>query len=105
MQWRCVCTRSAYGGTYMLTKVLAFGITAVFIGCGSRTASIDEQKPSAALPAGFDSGKATSVSTIPAGALVQVRMAQSVDTQRDRKSTRLNSSHANISYAVFCLKK
>src|SRR5258707_12059092 len=26
-------------------------------------------------------------------------------TSRDRKSTRLNSSHANISYAVFCLKK
>src|SRR3712207_8731976 len=26
-------------------------------------------------------------------------------TARDRKSTRLNSSHANISYAVFCLKK
>src|SRR3712207_8477043 len=25
--------------------------------------------------------------------------------RRDRKSTRLNSSHANISYAVFCLKK
>src|SRR5258707_7369767 len=26
-------------------------------------------------------------------------------TRQDRKSTRLNSSHANISYAVFCLKK
>src|SRR5258707_8464738 len=26
-------------------------------------------------------------------------------TTPDRKSTRLNSSHANISYAVFCLKK
>src|SRR3712207_6887858 len=26
-------------------------------------------------------------------------------TTADRKSTRLNSSHANISYAVFCLKK
>src|SRR3712207_7879243 len=26
-------------------------------------------------------------------------------TYADRKSTRLNSSHANISYAVFCLKK
>src|SRR3712207_7963700 len=26
-------------------------------------------------------------------------------TDEDRKSTRLNSSHANISYAVFCLKK
>src|SRR3712207_7315481 len=28
-----------------------------------------------------------------------------LDDRRDRKSTRLNSSHANISYAVFCLKK
>src|SRR5438309_3804920 len=26
-------------------------------------------------------------------------------TRRDRKSTRLNSSHSSISYAVFCLKK
>src|SRR3712207_6944341 len=28
-----------------------------------------------------------------------------ISINRDRKSTRLNSSHANISYAVFCLKK
>src|SRR3712207_8375456 len=28
-----------------------------------------------------------------------------VDSVQDRKSTRLNSSHANLSYAVFCLKK
>src|SRR3712207_7380531 len=28
-----------------------------------------------------------------------------VEIAEDRKSTRLNSSHANISYAVFCLKK
>src|SRR3712207_6850557 len=27
------------------------------------------------------------------------------EERQDRKSTRLNSSHANISYAVFCLKK
>src|SRR3712207_8781810 len=27
------------------------------------------------------------------------------EDEQDRKSTRLNSSHANISYAVFCLKK
>src|SRR3712207_7927918 len=32
------------------------------------------------------------------------QVARSRDRQ-DRKSTRLNSSHANISYAVFCLKK
>src|SRR2546427_5971507 len=28
-----------------------------------------------------------------------------LDFERDRKSTRLNSSHSQISYAVFCLKK
>src|SRR5258707_9704263 len=45
---------------------------------------------------------------LPAGrrlrpAQVEARLAQA--RQADRKSTRLNSSHANISYAVFCLKK
>src|SRR3712207_8146548 len=33
------------------------------------------------------------------------RVRQPQAPQADRKSTRLNSSHANISYAVFCLKK
>src|SRR3712207_7499124 len=41
--------------------------------------------------------------------LVQLRelLADHAERRRgpDRKSTRLNSSHANISYAVFCLKK
>src|SRR3712207_8067308 len=32
-------------------------------------------------------------------------LAQKIGHPQDRKSTRLNSSHANISYAVFCLKK
>src|SRR3712207_2653711 len=32
-------------------------------------------------------------------------LARDADAVQDRKSTRLNSSHANISYAVFCLKK
>src|SRR3712207_7001965 len=35
----------------------------------------------------------------------QQRRDRRLAGQRDRKSTRLNSSHANISYAVFCLKK
>src|SRR3712207_7317969 len=34
-----------------------------------------------------------------------VDLGADVVRDRDRKSTRLNSSHANISYAVFCLKK
>src|SRR3712207_8124678 len=33
------------------------------------------------------------------------RQADLALVEEDRKSTRLNSSHANISYAVFCLKK
>src|SRR3712207_8051778 len=33
------------------------------------------------------------------------RLPPRLDEGKDRKSTRLNSSHANISYAVFCLKK
>src|SRR3712207_7493954 len=33
------------------------------------------------------------------------RLQAWLPTRLDRKSTRLNSSHANISYAVFCLKK
>src|SRR2546422_3007464 len=33
------------------------------------------------------------------------RCASGLSTRRDRKSTRLNSSHGYISYAVFCLKK
>src|SRR3712207_8039147 len=34
-----------------------------------------------------------------------VHAVAAAHAERDRKSTRLNSSHANISYAVFCLKK
>src|SRR3712207_7156188 len=43
------------------------------------------------------------------GCIAFTALAQGLLTNRylrgDRKSTRLNSSHANISYAVFCLKK
>src|SRR3712207_7389408 len=46
-------------------------------------------------------------------AIARLKADRSLDDERaakaiaqlDRKSTRLNSSHANISYAVFCLKK
>src|SRR3712207_8255895 len=37
--------------------------------------------------------------------LVARRIGCDLAALEDRKSTRLNSSHANISYAVFCLKK
>src|SRR3712207_7707357 len=40
-------------------------------------------------------------------ARIERALVEAHDARRraDRKSTRLNSSHANISYAVFCLKK
>src|SRR2546430_3936087 len=41
----------------------------------------------------------------PGAARPRRRRAPSRATPRDRKSTRLNSSHSQISYAVFCLKK
>src|SRR3712207_7918024 len=39
------------------------------------------------------------------GRLVAYAISKGGSDWQDRKSTRLNSSHANISYAVFCLKK
>src|SRR3712207_8485807 len=51
--------------------------------------------PSLSLSSDYHAGPASVAQLEPAGVAVT----------RDRKSTRLNSSHANISYAVFCLKK
>src|SRR3712207_8674668 len=49
---------------------------------------------------------------IPATRIMQITKEERIiykkripEFEKDRKSTRLNSSHANISYAVFCLKK
>src|SRR2546430_11744938 len=41
----------------------------------------------------------------PARAAASTVLRARVQARRDRKSTRLNSSHSQISYAVFCLKK
>src|SRR3712207_8062884 len=46
-------------------------------------------------------GATVSISSAKRGA----RTSERTLISEDRKSTRLNSSHANISYAVFCLKK
>src|SRR5215203_2544823 len=46
-----------------------------------------------------------SLNTRPAHVSRGTRRTPAGPVLRDRKSTRLNSSHANISYAVFCLKK
>src|SRR5947209_10869338 len=54
-------------------------------------------------PVGFDIGCGMMAFRSDVG--VEKGFDDHVRAKRDRKSTRLNSSHANISYAVFCLKK
>src|SRR3712207_7976779 len=58
------------------------------------------------LPGGFIS-PFTPDGEVPGGDWDAFRHVPAADARMvgDRKSTRLNSSHANISYAVFCLKK
>src|SRR3712207_7577295 len=53
-------------------------------------------------PRGTHPGRARPGRVVVGGAARRERAAR---RRGDRKSTRLNSSHANISYAVFCLKK
>src|SRR2546430_10147368 len=43
--------------------------------------------------------------SLTASPVSQLRIALAIREETDRKSTRLNSSHSQISYAVFCLKK
>src|SRR5947209_11246659 len=67
--------------------------------------------PGLPLAAGFVLGAiisppdAIAATTIAERLHVPRRIVTILEGERDRKSTRLNSSHANISYAVFCLKK
>src|SRR5688572_31015198 len=50
-------------------------------------------------------GRATALALARAGADVALNYLDDRAAAEDRKSTRLNSSHSQISYAVFCLKK
>src|SRR3712207_7946800 len=59
----------------------------------------------AAPATGDDVAALQAADAVADGAAVDAIVARSPVEPRDRKSTRLNSSHANISYAVFCLIK
>src|SRR5688572_31608573 len=48
---------------------------------------------------------ALTVGTLAGWRLIDAMVADEIQAGEDRKSTRLNSSHSQISYAVFCLKK
>src|SRR3712207_8417635 len=72
--------------------------------------SLDESIYSDALDESLVEQRAREVSEAHAAlvrlrAQTELRVRRVLTPEQDRKSTRLNSSHANISYAVFCLKK
>src|SRR3712207_8824135 len=66
-----------------------------------RSQSNRERLPTARQP----SATTPSTSVCPPRRAQRRRPCEKPSTRRDRKSTRLNSSHANKSYAVFCLKQ
>src|SRR3712207_7262416 len=68
------------------------------------TGSIEKAAAMAATNAARKLGL-TRVGRIETGCRADLCVVDDNGALQDRKSTRLNSSHANISYAVFCLKK
>src|SRR3712207_7159935 len=74
-----------------------------------RSGGLDEHVGAGRDPEGADAPRVDFVA-VPqpgkrAGDVFRPVPSEAVGAALDRKSTRLNSSHANISYAVFCLKK
>src|SRR5690625_6888834 len=63
----------------------------------------ESEKPSASSQQPLSDG--LSRSGVQTSSEESVGAGSSMEESRDRKSTRLNSSHVAISYAVFCLKK
>src|SRR5438045_7040460 len=58
-----------------------------------------------ALPISAEAALAEAAQPDPVRVAARQALARASAWDRDRKSTRLNSSHLGISYAVFCLKK
>src|SRR5437773_6081490 len=80
----------------------ALGFVFVATGRGQEAAGFTEVTPNVLV---FATRTGNVVALVgPDGALL-IGTPSADSTERDRKSTRLNSSHITISYAVFCLKK
>src|SRR3712207_7011624 len=84
-----------------------FPYTTLFRSDGARRAGgfVREHGDSPRLPQRADDVDHSVVRQSVAEQTLVVKTQEPVERAGDRKSTRLNSSHANISYAVFCLKK
>src|SRR3712207_2163314 len=85
------------GRTFTFAAIVVVGDGKGVIGWGLEKAG----EVTAAISKGVESAKKNLVK-VP---VLKGTVPHEVEYSLDRKSTRLNSSHANISYAVFCLKK
>src|SRR5690554_7245169 len=98
------CTGIAYCNTRRPPSSTLFPYTTLFRSMRSRFVGIQKQTPEP--PDGLlVLDEPIAVHRHLWEALAEVGPAVVVAENQDRKSTRLNSSHVRISYAVFCLKK
>src|SRR3712207_7983573 len=77
-------------------------LAGVVLGVAAPVAAFRLLTPNEVYPVAYRRGSPAHLDVTGARGEAIIRALQD---QLDRKSTRLNSSHANISYAVFCLKK
>src|SRR5258707_4377235 len=83
-----------------------FPYTTLFRSWGSPTHGAAVELPGTIHPDGWTAQTGATLGPVRPGQFAPLTARTAVATaERDRKSTRLNSSHANISYAVFCLQK
>src|SRR3712207_8730398 len=92
----CTLSTSSKFESRSVRLVLA-GIVRFFVGYPSRIMASLYIAEDAAAVCPHPRGQVAVAGLLPCGGMG--------GSEGDRKSTRLNSSHANISYAVFCLKK
>src|SRR5690242_17079495 len=86
-------------------RATLFPYTTLFRSADHRDAREHEVDIFRGLLAGTDAGNEAAVFLKIVRGLFRVEDDLGVEEREDRKSTRLNSSHMSISYAVFCLKK
>src|SRR3712207_7014278 len=100
------------GGSKMKRILSCLFVSALLLtGCSSSSfrSALDSLNPS--IPEAINQAVSSRVNaenelyTVGSASIGQTGSIIAQSKAKDRKSTRLNSSHANISYAVFCLKK
>src|SRR3712207_3309602 len=90
----------------LLVGVLAtFALVLAFLAAAWSRACAGNTCPSIEELGGYDPNQASKVDAADGRLITDLGLERRTVIPLDRKSTRLNSSHANISYALFCLKK